>query len=163
MSSSKENRYDENSFYFSITENMWCWKQTATGEIFKAKTKSELLKIKNKKFIGSGNYHREYKLDKAAISTEEFGKISGVGSKEYVSMLLRRGSTPINKYENKSGGQGVHRPENRRKKGLHFIDCLNKSNINFGRVLNQFNTYVWVFKNVTDKKIIRFKNYWKKI
>ena len=161
MSSSKENRYDENSFYFSITENMWCWKQTATGEIFKAKTKSELLKIKNKKFIGSGNYHREYKLDKAAISTEEFGKISGVGSKEYVSMLLRRGSTPINKYENKSGGQGVHRPENRRKKGLHFIDCLNKSNINFGRVLNQFNTYVWIFKNVTDEKIIRFKNYWK--
>ena len=76
-------------------------------------------------------------------------------------MLLRRGTKPTNKYENKSGGQGVHRPENRRKKGLHFIDCLNKSNINFDRVLNQFNTYVWVFKNVTDEKIIRFKNYWK--
>ena len=38
----------ENSFYFSIIKNMWCWKKTATGEIFKAKTKSELLKIKTK-------------------------------------------------------------------------------------------------------------------
>tara|TARA_Y100001958_G_C21221635_1_gene547007 strand:+ start:1322 stop:1807 length:486 start_codon:yes stop_codon:yes gene_type:complete len=161
MSQSKENRYDENSFYFSITENMWCWKKTATGEIFKAKTKSELLKIKNKKFIGSGNYHREYKLDKGAISTEEFGKLSGVGSKEYVSMLLKRGTTPLNKYENKSGGQGVHKPENRRKKGLHFIDCLQKSKISYDRVLNQFNTYVWVFKNVTDKQITLFKHYWK--
>ncbi len=161
MSQSKENRYDENSFYFSITENMWCWKQTATGEIFKAKTKSELVKIKNKKFIGSGNYQREYKLDKGVISTEEFGKLSGVGSKEYVSMLLKRGTTPLNKYENKSGGQGVHKPENRRKKGLHFIDCLQKSKISYDRVLNQFNTYVWVFKNVTDKQIILFKHYWK--
>ena len=35
-------RYDKESFYFSITENLWCWKQTSTGKIFKAKTKTEL-------------------------------------------------------------------------------------------------------------------------
>ena len=50
------NRYNKDSFYFSITENQWCWKQTSTGKIFKAKTKTELLNIKEKEFIGSGNY-----------------------------------------------------------------------------------------------------------
>ena len=34
-------RYDKNSFYFSITENLWCWKQTSSGKIFKAETKTE--------------------------------------------------------------------------------------------------------------------------
>ena len=41
-------RYDQNSFYFSPDENVWCWKQTSTGKIFKASSKSELLKIKEK-------------------------------------------------------------------------------------------------------------------
>ena len=76
-------------------------------------------------------------------------------------MLLRRGTKPTNKYENKSGGHGVHRPENRKKKGLHFIDCLNKSNISFDRVTNQYNTKVWVFKNITKEKIKDFQKYWK--
>ena len=160
MSNQNKNRYDQNSFYFDLTEKLWCWKQTSTEKIYKAKTKSELLQIKEKKYIGSGNYDRDYKLDKGFLSTEEFGKTSGVGSKEYVSMLLKRGTTPLNKYSSHSSGQGVHKPQNRRKKGLHFIDCLNKSKINFERVLNQFNTKVWVFKNVNDDKINQFKKYW---
>ena len=56
-------RYDENAFYYSPTENVWCWEQSSKGKIFKASTKSELLKIKNKNYLGSGNYKREkYKL-----------------------------------------------------------------------------------------------------
>ena len=160
MSNQNKNRYDQNSFYFDLTEKLWCWKQTSTEKIYKAKTKSELLQIKEKKYIGSGNYDRDYKLDKGFLSTEEFGKMSGVGSKEYVSMLLKRGTTPLNKYGSQPSGQGVHKPENRRKKGLHFIECLNKSKINFERISNQFNTKVWVFKNVNDDKINQFKKYW---
>ena len=155
-------RYDKDSFYFSITENLWCWKQTSTGKIFKAKTKTELLNIKEKEFIGSGNYKRVYNLGKDYISTEEFGKIAEIGSKEYVSLLLKRGTTPLKDYDKKIGGQGIHRPENRRKKGLLFIECLNKSKIEFDRILNQYNTKVWVFKNVNKEKIKIFKNHWKK-
>ena len=154
-------RYDQNSFYFNITENLWCWKQTSTGKIFKAKTKSELTKIKDNQFIGSGNYEREYILKEGLISTEEFGKITGVGTKQYISLLLKRGTTPINNYETTSGGDGVHKPEGRRKKGLFFIDCLKKSQITYDRTINQFNTKVWVFKNINKDKIEKFKNYWK--
>ena len=93
------NRYGKYSFYFSITENLWCWKQTSTGKIFKAKTKTELLNIKEKEFIGSGNYKRVYNLGKDYISTEEFGKIAEIGSKEYVSLLLKRGTTPLKDYD----------------------------------------------------------------
>ena len=156
------NRYDKDSFYFSITEKLWSWKQTSTGKIFKAKTKTELLSIKKKEFIGSGNYKRVYNLDKDYISTEEFGKIAEIGSKEYVSLLLKRGTTPLKDYDKKIGGQGIHRPENRRKKGLLFIECLNKSKIGFDRILNQYKTKVWVFKNVNNEKIKIFKNHWKK-
>ena len=122
-------RYDQNSFYFNVTENLWCWKQTSTGKIFKAKTKSELTKIKDSQFVGSGNYEREYNLGEGLISTEEFGKITGVGTKQYISLLLKRGTTPLNNYEKTNGGDGVHRPEGRRKKGIFFVDCLNKSKI----------------------------------
>ena len=153
-------RYDQNSFYFNVTENLWCWKQTSTGKIFKAKTKSELTKIKDSQFVGSGNYEREYNLGEGLISTEEFGKITGVGTKQYISLLLKRGTTPVNNYEKTNGGDGVHRPEGRRKKGIFFVDCLNKSKIGFDRVINQYNTKVWVFKNVTQDKIKNFKKYW---
>ncbi len=153
-------RYDQNSFYYSITEEMWCWKQTSTGKIFKAKTKSELLSIKEKQFVGSGNYEREYNLGKGLVSTEEFGKITGVGTKQYISLLLKRGTTPLGNYDKTQGGDGVHKPEGRRKKGVHFIECLNKSKISFDRVINQYNTKVWVFKNITQDKIKNFKSYW---
>ena len=112
-------RYDQNSFYYSITEELWCWKQTSSGKIYKAKSKSELLKIKEKQFVGSGNYEREYNLGEDLISTEEFGKIADVGTKQYISLLLKRGTTPVNNYDKNQGGDGVHKPEARRKKGLH--------------------------------------------
>ena len=153
-------RYDQNSFYYSITEELWCQKQTSSGKIYKAKAKSELLKIKEKQFVGSGNYEREYNLGEDLISTEEFGKIADVGTKQYISLLLKRGTTPVNNYDKNQGGDGVHKPEARRKKGLHFIECLNKSKIGFDRVINQYNTKVWVFKNVTQDKIKNFKKYW---
>ena len=153
-------RYDQNSFYYSITEELWCWKQTSIGKIYKAKTKSELLKIKEKQFVGSGNYERAYNLGEDLISTEEFGKIADVGTKQYISLLLKRGTTPLNNYDKNQGGDSVHKPEARRKKGLHFIECLNKSKIGFDRVINQYNTKVWVFKNVTQDKIKNFKKYW---
>ena len=153
-------RYDQNSFYYSITEELWCWKQTSSGKIYKAKSKSELLKIKEKQFVGSGNYEREYNLGEDLISTEEFGKIADVGTKQYISLLLKRGTTPVNNYDKNQGGDGVHKPEARRKKGLHFIECLNKSKIGFDRVINQYNAKVWVFKNVTQDKIKNFKKYW---
>ena len=51
MSNQNKNRYDQNSFYFDLTEKLWCWKQTSTGKIYKAKTKSELLQIKEKKYL----------------------------------------------------------------------------------------------------------------
>ena len=154
-------RYDQNSFYFNVTENLLCWKQTSTGKIFKAKTKSELTKIKDSQFVGSGNYEREYNLGEGLISTEEFGKITGVGTKQYISLLLKRGTTPLNNYEKTNGGGGVHKPEGRRKKGIFFVDCLNKSKITYDRTINQFNTKVWVFKNVNKDKIEKFKIYWK--
>ena len=71
-------RYDQNSFYFNVTENLWCWKQTSTGKIFKAKTKSELTKIKDSQFVGSGNYEREYNLGEGLISTEEFAFVTDI-------------------------------------------------------------------------------------
>ena len=153
-------RYDQNSFYFSITENLWCWKQTSSGKIFKAETKTELLKIKEKQFIGSGNYKREYNLDRGKVSTEEFGKMTGLGTKQYVSLLLKRGTTPIYNYDKNTGGDGVHRPEGRRKKGLRFIECLERSKITYDKVLNQYNTKVWVFQNVSREKIDAFKKFW---
>ena len=90
-------RYDQNSFYYSITEEMWCWKQTSTGKIFKAKTKSELLSIKEKQFVGSGNYEREYNLGTGLVSTEEFGKITGVDqlqTETWVANIVRNNVIP---------------------------------------------------------------------
>jgi len=155
-------RYDENSFYFSATEELWCWKKTSTEQIFKAKSKSELLNIKKKQFVGSGNYERKYNLGENMISTEEFGKITNIGTKQYISLLLKRGTTPTNNYDKIHGGNGVHKPEGRRKKGIHFIECLNKSKITFDKIMNQYNTKVWVFKDVTQEKIKNFKKNWMK-
>ena len=155
--------YDKNSFYFNSSENLWCWKQTSTGKIFKASTKTELLKIKEKQFIGSGNYKREpreYILGKGQIITDEFGKMTGLGSKHYISLLLKRGTTPISSYDKNTGGAGIHKPEGRRKKGLQFIKCLEKSKISYDRVLNQYNTMVWVFHNINQEKIDAFKKFW---
>jgi len=155
--------YTKDSFYFNSTEQLWCWKQSSKNIIHKASTIEELKKIKNKELVGQGNYdHKnDSTLEQGHTSTEEFAKITEIGSKEYVSMLLKRGITPMKVYDKNSGGQGVHRPENRRKKGLHFIYCLKKTNIKFSRIRNKFNTKVWVFENLNDEKISNFKKYWK--
>ena len=47
------------------------------------------------------------------------------------------------------------------KKAYFFVDCLKKSQITYDRTINQFNTKVWVFKNINKDKIEKFKNYWK--
>ena len=54
-------RYTEDSFYFNSTEKLWCWKQTSTEKIFKAKTINDLKKIKETNFICKGIY--EHKND----------------------------------------------------------------------------------------------------
>ena len=86
--------------------------------------------------------------------------MTGLGTKQYISLLLIRGTTPISNYEKNSGGDGVHKPEGRRKKGLHFVKCLERSKINYDKVLNQYNTKVWVFKNINQEKIDTFKRLW---
>ena len=56
---------------------------------------------KNKELIGQGNYdHKnDSTLASGHTSTEEFAKITGIGSKEYVSMLLKRGLSPIKNHD----------------------------------------------------------------
>ena len=65
-------------------------------------------------------------------------------------MLLKRGLNPIKNYDK--------RAENKKKRGLNFISCLKKSGINFEQII--YKRKVWVFKNVTDFKIKKFKKYW---
>ena len=96
----------------------------------------------------------------AHLNTEEFAKIIKLGSKNYVSMLLKRAATPIKEYDK--------RAEDKKKRGLHFIDCLKKANIEYLHA-NPKNIYkniklkqkIWVFKDVTDVKIQKFKELWK--
>ena len=51
------------------------------------------------------------------------------------------------------------KPEGRRKKGLHFVKCLERSKITYDKVLNQYNTKVWVFKMLTKKKLMLLKKF----
>ena len=70
--------YTEDSFYFNSTEQLWCWKQTSTEKIFKAKTINELKQIKENNFIGKGNYEHknDASLQKGHTSTEQFAKLT---------------------------------------------------------------------------------------
>ncbi len=146
--------YTKDSFYFNSTENLWCWKQTSTHKIFKAKTINELKKIKEKNFIGKGNYkhHNDSSLEKGHTSTEKFAKATGMGSKEYVSMLLKRANETLKNYD--------RRAEGRKKKGLFFIECLNKSKIEYEQII--YKRKVWVFKNINKEKINKFRVLWGK-
>ena len=89
--------YTEDSFYFNSTEQLWCWKQTSTEKIFKAKTIDELRQIKENNFLGKGNYEHknDASLEKGHTSTEQFAKLTNIGSKEYVSMLLKRANFKV--------------------------------------------------------------------
>ena len=146
--------YTKDSFYFNSTEQLWCWKQSSKNIIHKASTIEELKKIKNKELIGQGNYdHKnDSTLEQGHTSTEEFAKITEIGSKEYVSMLLKRGLSPIKNYDK--------RAEDKKKRGLNFISCLKKSGIDFEQIV--YKRKVWVFKNVDNNKIKIFKDLWQK-
>ncbi len=146
--------YTKDSFYFNSTEQLWCWKQNSKNIIHKASTIEELIKIKNKELIGQGNYdHKnDSTLEQGHTSTEEFAKITGIGSKEYVSMLLKRGLSPIKNYDK--------RAEDKKKRGLNFISCLKKSGINFEQIV--YKRKIWVFKKVDNNKIKIFKDLWQK-
>ena len=165
--------YTKDSFYFKETTGMWCWKQESKGIIHEAKTIEALKKIKDEEFIGKGKYdhskthdYQEFEVKSEFLNTEEFGKISEVGSKNNVSMLLKRATTPIKEYDK--------RAEPRRKRGLHFMNCLRNSNIEYLHIspkniyknIKQKNHLIlkqkiWIFKGVTDVKIQKFKELWK--
>ena len=159
--------YTKDGFYFKTTSSMWCWKQESKGIIHEAKTIGALKKIKDEEFKGQGNYdhskthdYQKFEVKSGYLNTEEFAKIIKLGSKNYVSMLLKRAATPIKEYDK--------RAEDKRKRGLHFIDCLKKANIEYLHA-NPKNIYkniklkqkIWVFKDVTDVKIQKFKELWK--
>ena len=40
---------------------------------------------------------------------------------------------------------------------FYFVKCLERSKITYDKVLNQYNTKVWVFQNVNQEKIDAFK------
>jgi len=167
--------YTKDGFYFKTTTGMWCWKQESKSVIHEAKTIEVLKKIKDKESIGYGNYdHSETHgwTNSEYLNTEEFSKISKVGSKQYISMLLKRGTTPLKEYDQLSGETKL---KTRKKKGLHFIDCLKKAKIEYLHTYPQniYNTKyskdhylmkqkIWVFRSVNDSKIKEFKKFWNK-
>ena len=165
--------YTKDNFYFKETTGMWCWKQESKGIIHEAKTIDALKKIKDEEFKGQGNYdhskthdYQKFEVKSGYLNTEEFAKIIKLGSKNYVSMLLKRATTPVKECDK--------RAEDKRKRGLHFIDCLKKTNIEYFHA-NPKNIYkniqeknhlilkqkIWVFKGVTDVKIKKFNELWK--
>ena len=90
--------------------------------------------IKNKELVGQGNYdHKnDSTLEPGHTSTEEFAKITEIGSKEYVSMLLKRGLSPIKNYDK--------RAEDKKKRGLNFD-------------ISQFSIELFKFFRKKDKNI----------
>ena len=53
--------YTEDSFYFNSTEQLWCWKQTSTEKIFKAKTINELIDAESELLSVKVNLHTSKK------------------------------------------------------------------------------------------------------
>ena len=150
--------YTKDGFYYKQTTNEWVWKQNIKNQkkdkYHRAKTINELKQIKENNFIGKGNYEHknDASLQKGHTSTEQFAKLTNIGSKEYVSMLLKRANEPLKNYDK--------RGEGRKKKGLFFIKCLNQSKIKFEQII--YKRKVWVFKNITTEKIKIFKSLWQK-
>ena len=101
--------YTKDGFYYKSTENLWFWKGRKNGKPFEfhAKSIEELKIIKKNNFIGKGNYEHknDSSLDPEHTSTEEFGKKTGLGGKEYISMLLKRAVLPINENDNRGAGR----------------------------------------------------------
>ena len=151
--------YTEESFYFNSTENLWCWKQTSTGNIYKAITIEKLRELKSKHKVGSGNYEHEKdtSLPEGFIGTDEFVKLIEIESmsREYIGRLLKRASTSSEGYDK--------RGLDRRKRGIKFVNCLKKSGIEYDKILHKskyFKRKVWIFKKVNEEKIKKFKEFW---
>ena len=146
--------YTKDGFYYKSTKNLWFWKGRKNGKPFEfhAKSIEELKIIKKNNFIGKGNYEHknDSSLNPEHTSTEEFGKKTGLGGKEYISMLLKRAVLPINENDNRGAG--------RKKKGMHFIKCLEKSDIHFEQIIHK--RKVWIFKNASENNLRIFKNLW---
>ena len=151
--------YTDESFYFNSTENLWCWKQTSTGNIYKASTIEKLRELKSKHKVGSGNYEHEKdtSLPEGFIGTDEFVKLIKIESmsREYIGRLLKRASTSSEGYDK--------RGLDRRKRGIKFVNCLKKSGIEDDKILHKskyFKRKVWIFKKVNEEKIKKFKEFW---
>jgi len=151
--------YTEDGFYYNSDEGLWCWEQTSKEVIHKAKTIEELREIKKQNLIGSGNYEhvKDTALPEGLVGTEEFAKLTKIEkmSKEYVSRLLKRATAPHKEYD--------ERGMDRKKRGIHFVNCLKKAGIEYDQILHKskyFKRKVWVFKKVNDDKIKKFKEYW---
>ena len=163
----------KDGFYYKETTKMWCWKQDSKGVVHERRTIRELRKLKNEEFIGQGNYdhskndYEKFELYSGYINTEEFGSLTKIGSKHYISMLLKRATSSVNHYDKRAAG--------RRRKGLSFIECLKKSGIEYIRYSGKdiykniknknhliMKQKIWVFKNTTDSKIKEFKKLWNK-
>ena len=151
--------YTNESFYFNSTENLWCWKQTSTGNIYKARTIEKLRELKSKHKVGSGNYEHEKdtSLPEGFIGTDEFVKLIKIDSmsREYIGRLLKRASTSSESYDK--------RGLDRRKRGIKFVNCLKKSGIEYDKILHKskyFKRKVWIFKKVNEGKIKKFKEFW---
>jgi len=161
----------KDGFYYKETTKMWCWKQTSKDVVHERRTIGELKKLKNEEFIGQGNYdhsktdYEKFELYSDYINTEEFGSLTKIGSKHYISMLLKRATSSVNHYDKRAAG--------RRKKGLFLIECLKKSGIEYIRCSGKdiykniknknhliMKQKIWVFKNATDSKIKEFKKLW---
>ena len=101
--------YTKDGFYYKSTENLWFWKGRKNGKPheFFAKSIEDLKIIKKNNFIGKGNYEHknDSSLNPAHTSTEEFGKKTGLGGKEYISMLLKRAVLPINEGDKRGAGR----------------------------------------------------------
>ena len=179
--------YTKDSFFYLSTKKLWGWKQVSKGVIHYARSIEELKKIKDKEYIGYGkhdnhvdNVTHDWKNSKF-MRTDEFAKKCGIVNritnkpctKNYISMLLKRGTTSIKNYDESLRGAGVHKPETRKKSGERFINCLKRSNIEFLHVYPHeifesklskkhmiLSQKIWVFKNATDKNLENFKKIW---
>ena len=101
--------YTKDGFYYKSTKNLWFWKGRKNGKLheFFAKSIEDLKIIKKNNFIGKGNYEHknDSSLNPEHTSTEEFGKKTGLGGKEYISMLLKRAVLPINESDKRGAGR----------------------------------------------------------
>ena len=95
------NKLQTNGFGNKILKNQ------TKDKYYCAKTINELKQIKEANFIGKGNYEHknDASLEKGHTSTEQFAKLTNIGSKEYVSMLLKRANEPLKNYDKRAEGR----------------------------------------------------------